>query len=224
MKDNAMLQKDVQNAIKFEPLLNATEIGVIVKDGIVTLTGVVNSFAKKAEAEEATKKVAGVKAVVEKIDIKFDGNWENKEDDEIAEEVLNAFKWNDKVPGEKVKVKVEKGWVTLEGEFYWNYEREAAYNAVKNLLGVKGVYNNIKLKSASSDLIEKEDIENAFKRNASLFNKDIQVKVVGHHAILTGFVDSWYQKEEAGRVAFNARGVWSVDNDLAIEYNYALVM
>jgi len=114
MKKNEDLQKDVQDAIKWEPLLNAAEIGVIAHDGIVTLTGVVDSYAKKSEAEEAAKSVAGVKAVVEKIEIRFGNSW-NKNDTEIATEVLNALKWNWEVPGEKVKVKVEDGWVTLEG-------------------------------------------------------------------------------------------------------------
>ena len=107
MKNNAELQKDVQDAIKWEPLLNAAEIGVTVKDGVVTLTGVVDSYSKKTEAEDAAKNVAGVKAVVEKIEIKISSKWSKKDDNEIAAEVLNAFKWNWQVPEDKVKVKVE---------------------------------------------------------------------------------------------------------------------
>ena len=223
MKNNAELQKDVQDAIKWEPLLNAAEIGVTVKDGVVTLTGVVDSYTKKTEAEDAAKNVAGVKAVVEKLEVKYNNSWGKKDDNEIANEVLNAFTWNWQVPNDKVKVKVENGWVTLEGELHWNYEREAAKDAVKNLLGVTGVTNNIKIKSDSNDAIEKADIESALKRNWSIYDNDIDVQVSGHKATLTGTVDSWYQKEEAGRIAWKARGVWSVDNELVVDYEYELM-
>lgn len=223
MKNNAELQKDVQDAIKWEPLLNAAEIGVTVKDGVVTLTGVVDSYTKKTEAEDAAKNVAGVKAVVEKLEVKYNNSWGKKDDNEIANEVLNAFTWNWQVPNDKVKVRVENGWVTLEGELHWNYEREAAKDAVKNLLGVTGVTNNIKIKSDANDAIEKADIESALKRNWSIYDNDIDVQVSGHKATLTGTVDSWYQKEEAGRIAWKARGVWSVDNELVVDYEYELM-
>ena len=128
MKTNEELQKDVQDAIKWEPLLNAAEIGVTAKDGVITLTGSVNSYAKKSEAEMATKNVAGVKAVVEKIEIKFGSDWAKKDDNEIATEVLNAIKWDWEVPSDKIKVKVEKGWITLEGDVTWNFQKNAAKN------------------------------------------------------------------------------------------------
>jgi osmotically-inducible protein OsmY len=216
MRNNAELQKDVQDAIKWEPLLNAAEIGVTVKDGVVTLSGTVDSYSKKSEAEDAAKNVAGVKAVVENIDIKFCCNLAKKDDDEIANEVLNAYKWNWKVPTDKVKVKVEKGWVTLEGEVHWNYVKQAAKDIVKNLLGVTGVTNNITIKSETKDQIEKNDIKNALRRNWSIGDKDIKVKVSGHNVTLTGTINSWYQKDEAGRIAWNAPGVWTVDNELVV--------
>jgi osmotically-inducible protein OsmY len=219
MKNNAELQKDVQDAIKWEPLLNAAEIGVTVKDGVVTLTGTVDSYSKKTEAEDAAKKVAGVKVVVEKIEIKFSNNWGKKDDNEIATEVVSALKWNWQVPNDKVKVRVEKGWITLEGELQWNYQKEAAKDAVKNLLGVTGVTNNITIKSETQEQVEKKDIENALRRNWSIDDQDIDVNVSGHKVTLTGTVDSWYQKDEAARIAYNAPSVWTVDNDLVIEYN-----
>jgi osmotically-inducible protein OsmY len=221
MKNNAELQKDVQDAIKWEPLLNAAEIGVTAKDGVITLTGVVNGFAKKSEAEHAAKSVAGVKAVVEKIEIKFGNDWAKKDDNEIASEVLNAFKWNWEIPNDKVKVKVEKGLVTLEGELPWNFQKEAATNAVKNLLGVIGVVNNIMIKSETHDTIEKQDVERALARNWSINTQDIKVKVSGTKVTLTGTVSSWYQKDEAGRIAWNTPGIWTVDNELAVEYDYS---
>ncbi len=223
MSSNADLQKNVQDAIKWEPLLNAAEIGVTVKDGVVTLTGVVDSYSKKTEAEDAAKNVFGVKAVVEKIEVKFSSSFDKKNDGQIADEVLNAFKWNWRVPNDKVKVKVENGWVTLEGELHYNYEREAANDAVKNLLGVTGVSNNITIRSDAADSIEKADIESALKRNWSIYDNDIDVKVSGHKATLTGTVDSRYQKNEAARIAFDAPGVWSVDNELIVNYDYELL-
>jgi osmotically-inducible protein OsmY len=219
MKTNAELQRDVQDAIKWEPLLNAAEIGVTVKDGMVTLTGTVDSYSKKSEAENAAKNVAGVKTVVEKIDVKYSNNGAKKDDNEIATEIVNAFKWNWRIPNDKVKVRVEKGWVTLEGELEFNYQREAAKDAVKNLLGVTGVSNDITIKSEIQDQIEKRDIENAFKRNWSLNDRDITVKVSGHKVTLTGTVNSSYQKSEAGLAAWNAPGVWTVNNELFVAYN-----
>jgi osmotically-inducible protein OsmY len=222
MKTNAELQRDVQEAIKWEPLLNAGEIGVTAKEGIITLTGTVDSYWKKSEAEVAARNVAGVKAVVEKIEIKFANNSFKRDDNEIATEVVNAFKWNIEVPNDKVKVKVEKGWVTLEGELEWNFQKEAARCAVGELLGVTGVTNNITIKADTQDEIERKDIESALERNWSLSDRQIKVKVSGTKVTLTGKVDSWYQKSEAARIAWKARGVWSVENDLVVDYAYEL--
>ena len=222
MKTNEELQKDVQDAIKWEPLLNAAEIGVTTKDGIVTLTGVVDNYSKKLQAEEAARNVAGVTAVVEKIKIEF-GKTDKKQDSEIATAVLNAFKWNLQVPNDKVKAKVEDGWVTLDGVLEWNYQREEAGATISDLIGVKGVTNNIKLRSDTHDEIEKDGIESALARNWSLNNQDIQVKVSVNKVTLTGVVSSWYQRAEAERIAFNSPGVWTVNNELEVQYNYSLV-
>jgi osmotically-inducible protein OsmY len=219
MKTNAEIQKDVQDAIEWEPLMQAAEIGVTVKDGVVTLTGTVDSYAKKTEAEEAAKSVAGVKAVVEKIDVKFHDSSAMKNDNEIATEVVNALKWNWRIPSDKIKAKVEKGWVTLAGELPWNYQKEAARDAVKNLMGVTGVANNITIKSETQDNVEKKDIESGLRRNWSVNDEDITVKTTAHKVTLTGSVDSWYQKDEASRIAWNAPGVWTVDNELVVTYN-----
>ncbi|MCO5948626.1 BON domain-containing protein [Mucilaginibacter flavidus] len=217
MKTNQDLQKDVQEAIKWEPLLNAAEIGVTAKDGVITLTGTVDSYSKKLEAEGAAKNVAGVKAVAEEIVIKY-GDYGKKNDTEIASEVLKAWKWNWEVPEDKIKVKVENGWVTLEGELEWNYQREAAKKAIKNLSGVMGVINNIKIKSETHDAIEKKAIECALERNSSIDDLGIQVDVAGNNVTLTGTVNSFYAKDEAEQIAWNAPGVWTVDNELVIEY------
>jgi|688.fasta_scaffold02793_24 osmotically-inducible protein OsmY len=223
MKTNEELQRAVLDAIKWEPLLNAAEIGVTAKDGVVTLTGVVNSFAKKAEAEMAAKNVVGVKAVVEKIELKFATDWVKKDDNDIANEVINAIRWNWKIPNDKVKIKVENGWITLYGELTWNFQREALEKSVKDLLGVTGVTNNITIKAESHDIIEKTKIIEALNRNWSINTKNIDVNVNGTKVTLSGSVNSWYQKDEAERIAWNTPGIWSVDNKLTVEYDYSLV-
>lgn len=219
MKNNLELQTDVQNAIKWEPLLNAAEIGVTAKDGVVSLTGVVDSYAKKMEAENAAKKVIGVKALVENIEVKFPSTW-IKTDAEIANEVLTGLKNNWTVPDDKVSVKVENGWVTLEGELVWNYQKEAAKSAVNHLTGVKGVTNSIKIKSETHNAIEKKEVEDAIARNWSVDDSDINVSVSGTTVTLSGTVNSWYEREEAGRIAWKTSGVWHVKNELLVDYEY----
>lgn len=215
MKNNADLQADVQNAIKWEPLLHAAQIGVTAKDGVVSLTGIVDSYAKKMEAESAAKKVSGVKALVENIEVKFSGSW-NKSDSEIAHDVVNGLNTNWSIPKDKIGVKVENGWVNLDGEVAWNYQKQASYDAVKNLFGVKGVSNLIKVKSDNKDVLEKKSVENALARNWSINANDVKVEVKNNNVKLTGLVHSLYQKEEATRLAWNARGVCAVDNELAV--------
>lgn len=222
MKTNEELQKDVQNAIKWEPLLHAAEVGVTVKDGVVTLSGTVDGYFKKTQAEEAAKNVAGVKAVVEKIEVRYSSGF-TKSDGDIATEVLKGLRDNWSVPNDIVKVKVESGWVTLEGELAWNYQRDAAKNAVNYLPGVKGVTNNIKIKSEVHDAIEKKDVERALARSWAFNSDEISVKVSGTTVTLTGSVSSIYQKEEAGRVAWKTPGIWYVENNLVVEYDYAMM-
>jgi len=222
MKTNEELQKDVQNAIKWEPLLHAAEIGVTVKDGVVTLTGIVDGYFKKKEAENAAKNVSGVKAVVEDIEIKYSNTF-TKSDNDIAHEVLKALKDNWSVSEDHVKVKVENGWVTLEGELTWNFQRQDAKTAISFLPGVKGVTNEIKIKSDIKDAIEKKDVEKALARSWSLNSKDITVTVNGTNVKLTGFVDSIYQKDQAEKIVWKTPGIWSIDNDLVVEYDYAML-
>jgi len=222
MKTNEELQKDVQNAIKWEPLLHAAEIGVTIKDGVVTLTGIVDGYFKKKEAENAAKNVSGVKAVVEEIEIKYSNTF-TKTDNDIAHEVLKALKDNWAVAEDRLKVKVEDGWVTLEGELTWNFQRQDAKTAISFLPGVKGVTNEIKIKSDIKDAIEKKDVEKALARSWSLNAKDITVTVNGTNVKLTGFVDSVYQKDQAEKIVWKTPGIWSIDNDLVVEYDYALL-
>ena len=217
MKSNEELQKDVQNAIKWEPYMNAAEIGVTAKDGVITLSGTVDSYSKKINAERAAKDVVGVKAVAEDIEINY-GASHKQNDTDIATSVMSAWKYNWNVPEDRIKVKVEDGWVKLEGEVPWKYQADAAKNSINNIDGVRGVSNLIKVKSESKDVLEKKDVENALKRNWSINSKDVKVEVNHNRVKLTGLVHSLYQKEEAGRLAWNASGVWSVENELAVIY------
>lgn len=214
MKTNEVLQKKVQDAIAWEPLLDAAAIGVTVKDGIVTLTGTVDNYAKKLEAENAAKKVAGVKAVVEKIEI--DHNHTVRTDEDIAAEAVDSLKWNVSLPEDKLKIIVSQGWIYLQGVVDWNYQKHSAKKAVETIPGVKGVVNSIQIKSANSDKIEKQAIENAIRRNSSLYDKDIEVAVSGNVVTLIGTVNAYFQKEEAERIAWNSPGVWTVNNLLAV--------
>ena len=216
MKTNEILQKDVQDAIKWEPLLHAAEIGVIVKDGIVTLTGTVDNYIKKIEAENATNTVLGVKGIIEKIEVRPDGSW-SKSDTELTVDIASIFKFNFEIPKDKINILVEKGWVTLSGEVNWDFQRRAAVRAIGNL-GIIGVTNNITVKSDLDESIEQKGIEDAISRDWATNNQDIQVKVSGTKVTLTGVVKAGYQKEEAERIAWKAPGVWNVDNQLMVGY------
>ncbi len=216
MKANEKLQKDLQNAIKFEPLLQASEIGIVEKDGVVTLTGTVDSYSKIIEAENIVKKVPGVKVIVDKMEV--DDKYFNKNDNEIAEDILKILKWNLNILQEKLVIKILGGWIYLDGTLDWNYQRESANMAMSNISGVKGVINNIKIKSELKNQIEKEAIENAFNRNWVLNYDSIYVDVSGCKVTLRGTVDSFYEKEEAERIAWNTLGVCAVNNELTIRY------
>jgi osmotically-inducible protein OsmY len=146
MKTNEVLQAEVQDAIKYEPLFHAAEIGVTAINGVITLSGIVDSYPKKLEAERAAKNVEGVKAVVGNIKISLVNN-PHKNDNDVANEILNAFKGNCEIPGDKIKIKVEDGYVVLEGELESNYQKEAATTIVSHLQGVIGVANNLTVKS-----------------------------------------------------------------------------
>lgn len=220
MKTNEELQRDVQDAIKWEPQLHAAEIGVTAKDGVVTLMGTVDAYYKKIEAENAAKNVDGVKAVVEEIEIKYSSN--TKSDEDIANDVLKALTDNWNVPQEKIQIKVEKGWVTLEGQVIWNYQKEAANKSVGHLTGVKGVTNRIKIKSEIQDEIEKKNIVRALESNWTLHSENIFVKVNGTTVTLTGAVSSLFQKDLAEKIVWKTPGIWSVNNQLVVEHKYAI--
>lgn len=215
MKSNEILQREVQDAIKFEPLLHAAEIGVIVKDAIVTLTGNVDSLVKKTEALHAAKKIKGIAAIVDQIQVVIK-NSSIISDQQIAEQLVNSFRQNHIVPGNAISIMVEKGWVILEGILPWNFQREIAVELAENQAGIRGVTNNIKLKKELCDQVEKELLEKALQRHWAFDLDEIDIKVSGATVQLSGTVGSIFQKEEAERIAYKTPGVIKVVNHLKI--------
>lgn len=215
MKTDIQIQKDVMDELKWQPFLNSSEIGVAVKNGIVTLSGIVDSFSKKLSAERATKKVSGVKAIAEDIQIGVSPVY-RKTDTEIAEAVFNALKWHSAVPEEKVKIKVEDGIVTLEGEVEWEYQRMNARTAIQNLSGVRSVTNLITIKPNLNPFELEQKITEAFRRNATIDAGKVNVSTSGSKVILTGKVRSFAESEDAEDVAWAAPGVYHVENKLSI--------
>jgi osmotically-inducible protein OsmY len=216
MKTDSQIQKDVMDQLKWEPFLNAAGIGVAVTKGIVTLSGQVDSYAKKIAAEKAAKRVAGVKAIAEDVQIGVSPVFK-KTDTEIAEAVLNALTWHTAVQEEKIKIKVEEGVVTLEGEVEWEYQRTNAKSAIENLTGVRGVYNLITLKptTTSSDIEAK--IKAAFQRSATVDSGKISAEVTGSRVTLRGKVRSHAEKEDAEAAVWHAPGITSVISKLEVE-------
>ena len=174
MKTDIEIQKDVLDELKWEPYLSATEIGVAVKNGIVTLSGTVNSYLKKTRAEKAAKRVSGVKAVAEDIEVKYADSL-LKNDTEIAETILNALKWHSAINEEKIKVKVENGIVTLDGEVDWEFQRNSAVMQIENLIGVKRIVNNITIKSGIVPKELKQKVNSAFHRSATIDSEKINI-------------------------------------------------
>jgi osmotically-inducible protein OsmY len=199
--------------LRWDPSVPATEIGVVVKDGVVTLTGTVDTYMKKWRAEEVAHRVNGVIAVANEIQVRWIGE---RTDSDIAAAAVHALSWNGTIPQGKVHVTVDQGWVTLKGEVEWQYQRQEAERAVRRLLGVKGVSNLITVKPGATPSDLKKKIEDALVRNAQIDAERITVEVQGNKAILSGKVRSWAEREEAERVAWLAPGITSVDNKITL--------
>jgi osmotically-inducible protein OsmY len=215
-KTDTEIKTDVLSELKYDPSLKVAEIGVLVKDGVVTLNGYTTSFDKKLAAVHAVKRVAGVVAIADDIELRIpDVN--HRTDGEIAAAVAHKIAWSTTIPKGTVEITVRNGWVILEGEVEWRYQKYAAETLVRPLLGVYGVSNSISIKSNGKIPPVGMGIEAAIDRNALLDASKIRVEIVGHKVILHGTVQRLVQREEAERIAWATEGVFAVEDHLAVK-------
>jgi osmotically-inducible protein OsmY len=215
MRSDSEIERDVREELKWDPDLDASDIAVSVKKGVVTLAGFVKSFTGKYEAEAAAKRVAGVTAVANDIEVRMP-SVDERPDPEIARDAVAAIKSQLPVSSEHIKIVVKNGWVTLEGQVEWQYQRQTAENAVRRIKGVKGVSNVIQLKPRAQPDEIKRKIQEAFKRSAEVDANRIMVETNGGEVILKGTVRSWIEREEAERVAWSAPGVTKVVDQIIV--------
>ena len=217
MKTDTQLQQDVMQELKWEPSVHAAQIGVEVKDGVVTLAGEVGSFGEKWNAERAAQRVNGVQALTVELTVKL-SEFGKRTDADIARSVETALGWSSSLPADAVKVLVEGGWLTLSGDVEWQYQRRDAFDSVRYITGVTGVSNQIGIKPSLSATVVKSDIEAAIKRRAAADAKTISVDVKGADVTLTGTVHSWAERELATRSAWSSLGVKNVVDKMNIVF------
>jgi len=209
------IHMDVMETLAFDPQIGEQNIAVSVKDGIVTLSGEVENHVQKVAAEQAVKRVMGVRGFAEELEVNPPAH-HRRTDTELVEAALNTLKWSVLVPADRIQVKVEHGWVTLLGEVNWNFERESAQDAITKLTGVRGVSNKITVKPHVAPTDVKRKIIREFERAARQDAQQVQVKVSGGIVSLEGTVQDWAEYDEAERAAWSAPGVTEVRNFLVV--------
>lgn len=215
MKSDKQLQQDVIDDLKWDPSVDCSKIGVAASGGVVTLTGSVPSYFQKQNTERIVKRVAGVRAVANDIEVRLPSSTE-RSDADIATTSLNALKWDTSIPEEDLKLSVSKGWVTLEGKVDWNYQREGAERAIEKLIGVKGVTNRISVAPHVQSKEVKSEIKAALHRYADLESRNIDVDASDSTVTLRGQVRSWAERKEAESAAWMAPGVTQVRNEIIV--------
>jgi osmotically-inducible protein OsmY len=215
MRSDSDIRRDVEDELRWDPDLDATDIAVSVNNGVVTLAGFVRSYIEKYEAESAAKRVAGVLAVVNDLEVRLPGI-DERPDPEIARDAVSRIKAELPYAWEKIRVIVKNGWITLEGEVEWNYQRIRAEEAVRRVRGVKGVTNSIQVKPSVPPTEIRRKIEEALRRAAEIDANRITVETNASEVILRGTVRSWAERQEAERAAWAAPGVAKVDNRIIV--------
>ena len=216
MRSDQDIERDIVAELAWEPDIQSTDIAVKVKDGIATLTGFVRSYSEKYQAEQVAKRVLGVRAVVNDLEVKLASGAERL-DREIAEDALDALKRDLPVASQGIQAVVRDGWITIEGHVQWDFERRTAEEAVRKVRGVKGVVNMIKVEPKASPAEVKARIEEALKRSAELDARNIEVEADGGTVTLSGRVRSWAEREEAEKSAWRAPGVREVRNLIVVD-------
>ena len=215
IKTDAQLQRDVIDELRWDPTVGAAEIGVATKNGVITLSGQVDTYAKKYAASRAAERVAGVRAIAEELTVVLPTSFK-RSDTDLAHSVATTLKWDVQVP-DTVKARVDEGWVWLDGDVEWQYQSLAAERGVRNLAGVRGVTNRLQVKNRASAADVKERIESALKRHAELDAKQIQVDAVEGRVTLRGRVRSWTERQDAELAAWSAPGVSRVEDELLVQ-------
>ncbi|GAA0295088.1 BON domain-containing protein [Sphingomonas oligophenolica] len=213
MKTDSELQRDVLDELEFEPQVDHAHIGVTAKSGVITLTGFVPNYMQKIAAEHAAARVKGVRAIAEEIEVRL-ANDPKTSDPEIAERIVQVFRWDVSVPDDRIQVRVEHGWVTLSGEVDWNYQKKAAQAAAGKITGVKGINNRIEVRAEPSPSDVRERIMAAIKRSSAIDASGIDVTVSGHTVKLSGEVHGWNERRVAEQAAWAAPGVTKVEDDI----------